>query len=74
MLKWPETSKGLKCCFDIILMVLNGREEYTLDVLREISAAGYLSFSINFLKSFCGGLDSKPWQEQSESSSDPNPV
>lgn len=44
------------------------------NLLREISAAGYLSFSISFLKSFCGGLDSKPWQEQSESSSDPNPV
>lgn len=52
--------EGLRCCFDLILMVLNEREAYTLDVLREISSTGYLSFSISFLKSFCGGLSSKP--------------
>lgn len=33
----------------------------------------YLSFSMNFLKSFMGGLGSKPMQEQRESSSEPNP-
>lgn len=37
-------------------------------------ASGYLSFSISFLKSFCGGLGSKPWQEHRESSSDPKPL
>lgn len=34
----------------------------------------YLSFSMNFLKSFWGGLGSKLIQEHRESSSEPNPV
>lgn len=41
---------------------------------RNYFSPKYLSFSMNFLKSFWGGLGSKLMQEHRESSSEPNPV
>lgn len=45
-----------------------------LALLSTGDRCSYLSFSINLMKSLCGGFGIRPIQEQRESSSDPNPL